>query len=65
MTSISSNRLVSSNELGQPHEFLLEDDGEVLLPVERNLSPIVAIGPALARLPAGRVMALSLSRRRN
>jgi len=51
--------LVSSNDLGQPHEFLLEDDGEVLLPIERSLSPIVAMGPALARLPASRITALS------
>jgi diguanylate cyclase (GGDEF)-like protein/PAS domain S-box-containing protein len=51
--------LVSTNDLGQPHEFLLGDDGEVLLPVEREHSPIVTQGRALAALAAGRVQALS------
>ena len=43
--------LVSTNDLGQPHEFLLADDGEVLLPIEREHSPIVAQGRALAAIP--------------
>ena len=30
--------LVSTNDLGQPHEFLLGDDGEVLLPIEREVA---------------------------
>lgn len=51
--------LVSTNDLGQPHEFLLGDDGEVLLPVERDRSPIVAQGRALAAIQSGRVQALS------
>jgi diguanylate cyclase (GGDEF)-like protein/PAS domain S-box-containing protein len=51
--------LVSTNDLGQPHEFLLADDGEVLLPIERERSPIVAQGRALAAIQAGRVQALS------
>jgi diguanylate cyclase (GGDEF)-like protein/PAS domain S-box-containing protein len=51
--------LVSTNELGQPHEFLLGDNGEVLLPIERERSPIVAQGRALAALPSGRIQALS------
>ncbi len=51
--------LVSTNDLGQPHEFLLGDDGEVLLPIERELSPVVTQGRALAALPSGRVQALS------
>src|ERR1700682_4046373 len=51
--------LVSINDLGQPHEFLLGDDGEVLLPVERERSPIVAHGRALAALQSGRIQALS------
>jgi diguanylate cyclase (GGDEF)-like protein/PAS domain S-box-containing protein len=49
--------LVSTNDLGQPHEFLLGDDGEVLF--EREHSPIVAQGRALAALPSGRIQALS------
>src|SRR3979490_2138828 len=51
--------LVSTNDLGQPHEFLLGDDGEVLFPIEREHSPIVAQGRALAALPSGRIQALS------
>lgn len=51
--------LVSINDLGQPHEFLLGDDGEVLLPIERERSPIVAQGRALAAIQPGRVQALS------
>jgi diguanylate cyclase (GGDEF)-like protein/PAS domain S-box-containing protein len=52
--------LVSTNDLGQPHEFLLGDDGEILFPSEReHSSPIVAQGPALAALPSGRIQALS------
>jgi diguanylate cyclase (GGDEF)-like protein/PAS domain S-box-containing protein len=51
--------LVSTNDLGQPHEFLLGDDGEVLLPIEREHSAIVAQGPALAALASGRIQALS------
>ncbi|MGY3609208.1 MULTISPECIES: putative bifunctional diguanylate cyclase/phosphodiesterase [unclassified Bradyrhizobium] len=52
--------LVPSNDLGQPHEFLLADDGEVLFPIERGHSPVAASGPALAALPAGRIQALSV-----
>src|SRR6202048_574847 len=51
--------LVSTNDLGQPHEFLLGDDGEVLLPIEGEHSPIVTQGRALAALPSGRIQALS------
>src|ERR1700682_6073594 len=51
--------LVSTNDLGQPHEFLLGDDGEVLLPIEREHSAIVPQGLALAALPSGRIQALS------
>ncbi|HEY8334347.1 MAG TPA: EAL domain-containing protein [Tardiphaga sp.] len=51
--------LVSTNDLGQPHEFLLGDDGEVLLPTEREHSAIAAQGRALAALPSGRLQALS------
>src|SRR6202158_959949 len=51
--------LVSTNDLGQPHEFLLGDDGEVLFPIEREHSPIVAQRRALAALPSGRIQALS------
>ena len=50
---------MSSNDLGQPHEFLLGDDGEVLLPIERERSPIVAQGRALAAVQPGRIQALS------
>ncbi|HEY0234629.1 MAG TPA: EAL domain-containing protein, partial [Afipia sp.] len=51
--------LVSTNDLGQPREFLLGDDGDVLIPVEREHSPIVTRGRALAALPAGIVQTLS------
>jgi diguanylate cyclase (GGDEF)-like protein/PAS domain S-box-containing protein len=51
--------LVSTGDLGQPHEFLLGDDGEVLLPVERGHSAIDSQGPALATLPPGRIQPLS------
>jgi diguanylate cyclase (GGDEF)-like protein/PAS domain S-box-containing protein len=51
--------LVSTNDLGQPHEFLLGDDGEVLLPIEWERSPIVAQGPALAAIQAGHIQVLS------
>jgi diguanylate cyclase (GGDEF)-like protein/PAS domain S-box-containing protein len=51
--------LVSTNDLGQPKEFLLGDDGDVLLPVEQERSPIVAHGRALAALQSGRIQALS------
>jgi diguanylate cyclase (GGDEF)-like protein/PAS domain S-box-containing protein len=37
----------------------LGDEGEVLLPIEQEHSSIVAIGPALAALPSGRIQALS------
>src|SRR5260370_19597842 len=46
--------LVSTNDLGQPKEFLLGDDGNVRLPVEREPSPIVAHGRVLAALHSGR-----------
>ncbi|TAI63106.1 EAL domain-containing protein [Bradyrhizobium sp. Leo170] len=52
--------LVPSNDLGQPHEFLLADDGEVLFPVELGHSPVATSGAALAALPAGRIQALSV-----
>jgi diguanylate cyclase (GGDEF)-like protein/PAS domain S-box-containing protein len=51
--------LVSTNDLGQPHEFLLGEDGEVLLPIEREHSAVVTQGRALAALPSGRIQALS------
>jgi diguanylate cyclase (GGDEF)-like protein/PAS domain S-box-containing protein len=51
--------LVHTNDLGQPNEFLLGDDGEVLLPVERERSPIVAQGRALAAVQSARIQALS------
>lgn len=51
--------LVSTNDLGQPKEFLLGDDGDVLLPAERERSPIVTHGRALAVLQSGRIQALS------
>jgi diguanylate cyclase (GGDEF)-like protein/PAS domain S-box-containing protein len=51
--------LVSANDLGQPREFLLGDDGEVLLPIEREHSAIVTQGRELAALPSGRIQALS------
>src|ERR1700682_5315395 len=51
--------LVSTNDLGQPHEFLLGDDGEVLLPIEREHSAVVTQVRALAALPSGRIQALS------
>jgi diguanylate cyclase (GGDEF)-like protein/PAS domain S-box-containing protein len=51
--------LVSANDLGQPHEFLLGDDGEVLIPMERERSPIVAQGRVLAAIPARHVQGLS------
>ena len=51
--------LVSANDLGQPHEFLLGDDGEILLPIERERSPIVAQGRALAAVQSGHIQALS------
>jgi diguanylate cyclase (GGDEF)-like protein/PAS domain S-box-containing protein len=51
--------LVSANDIGQPHEFLLGDDGEVLLPVGREHSAIVSQGSALAALPSGRIQPLS------
>ena len=51
--------LVSTNDLGQPNEFLLGDDGDVLLPVKREHSPIVAHGRALADLESGHIQALS------
>lgn len=51
--------LVSTNEIGQPHEFLLGDDGEVLLPLEREHSAVAAQGPALASLAPGRIQPLS------
>src|ERR1700760_4291536 len=63
VTAVSSLNLlaslVSANDLGQPHEFLLGDEGEVLLPVERERSPIVAQGRALAAVQSGRIQALS------
>ena len=51
--------LVSTNDLGQPHEFLLGDDGEVLFPIDRERSLIAAQGRALAAMPSGRIQALS------
>ena len=51
--------LVSTNDLGQRHEFLLGDDGEVLIPVEWEHSPIVAHGRALAAIQPGHIQALS------
>ena len=51
--------LVSATDLGQPREFLLGDDGEVLLPIEREHSAIVTQGRELAALPSGRIQALS------
>jgi diguanylate cyclase (GGDEF)-like protein/PAS domain S-box-containing protein len=51
--------LVSTNDLGQPHEFLLGEDGEVLLPIEREHSAVVTQVRALAALPSGRIQALS------
>ncbi len=51
--------LVSTNDIGQPHEFLLGDDGEVLFPIERERSLIAAQGRALAAMPSGRIQALS------
>jgi diguanylate cyclase (GGDEF)-like protein/PAS domain S-box-containing protein len=51
--------LVSTNDLGQPHEFLLGEDGEVLFPIEREHSAVVTQGRALAALPSGRIQALS------
>ncbi|TYL70867.1 putative bifunctional diguanylate cyclase/phosphodiesterase [Bradyrhizobium cytisi] len=51
--------LVSTNDLGQPREFLLGDDGEVLLPIEREHSAVVAQASSLAALPSGRIQALS------
>jgi diguanylate cyclase (GGDEF)-like protein/PAS domain S-box-containing protein len=51
--------LLSINDLGQPNEFLLGDDGEVLLPVEPERSPIVAQGRALAAVQSGRIQAIS------
>ncbi|UPK38097.1 EAL domain-containing protein [Bradyrhizobium sp. 186] len=51
--------LVSTNDLGQPNEFLLGDEGDVLLPVERERSPIVAHGRALTALQSGRIQPLS------
>ena len=51
--------LVSANDIGQPHEFLLDDDGEVLLPIGREHSAIVSQWPALATLPSGRIQSLS------
>lgn len=51
--------LVATNDLGQPREFLLGDDGEVLLPIEREHSAVATQGPSLAALPSGRIHALS------
>lgn len=51
--------LVSTNNLGQPREFLLGDDGQVLLPIEREHSAVVTEGPSLAKLPSGRIQPLS------
>ncbi|SHH75051.1 PAS domain S-box-containing protein/diguanylate cyclase (GGDEF) domain-containing protein [Bradyrhizobium erythrophlei] len=51
--------LVSATDLGQPREFLLGDDGEVLLPIKREHSAIVTQGRELAALPSGRIQALS------
>jgi diguanylate cyclase (GGDEF)-like protein/PAS domain S-box-containing protein len=51
--------LVSPGNFGQPHEFLLGDDGEILLPFEREHSAVVTQGPALATLPSGSIQALS------
>ncbi|HEY0218273.1 MAG TPA: EAL domain-containing protein [Afipia sp.] len=50
---------VSTNDLGQPHEFLLNNDGEVLFPTEREHSPIVTRGRALAALQASQIQTLS------
>ena len=51
--------LMSTNDLGQPHEFLLADDGEVLFPIEREHSLIVARGRTLAALPARHIQPLT------
>jgi diguanylate cyclase (GGDEF)-like protein/PAS domain S-box-containing protein len=51
--------LVSTNDLGQAHEFLLGDGGEVLLPVEQEDASVAIQGPVLAALPPGRIQALS------
>ena len=51
--------LVSTNDIGQPHEFLLSDTGEVLLPLEREHSAVAAQGSALAALASGRIQSLS------
>ena len=51
--------LVSTNDLGQPHEFLLGDDGEVLFPTERERSLIAAHGRELVAMQSGRIQALS------
>jgi diguanylate cyclase (GGDEF)-like protein/PAS domain S-box-containing protein len=51
--------LVSTNDLGQAHEFLLGDEGEVLLPVEQEDASVAIQGPVLAALPPGRIQALS------
>lgn len=51
--------LVSTNDLGQPREFLLGNDGEVLFPVEREHSPVAARGHVLASLPPSEIQALA------
>lgn len=51
--------LVSASELGQPREFLLGNDADVLFPAEREHSSVAARARALISLPAGRIQALS------
>ena len=56
--------LVSSNDLGQPHEFLLGDDGEVLLPIEREPLAHRRQGRALAAFRPVASWLCHISRRR-
>lgn len=51
--------LLSNGDFGQPHEFLLGDDGEVLFPIEREHSPITARGLTLSAMAAQRIQNLS------
>lgn len=51
--------MLPSSDFGQPREFLLGDDGEVLLPIELGHSPFATRGLALAALPAGLIQSLS------
>lgn len=51
--------LIAANDLGQPHEFLLADDGEVLLPIEGGHPYIASRAHALAALPPNEVQDLN------